>query len=132
MLTKPTQSFLLEIAEKSDQEFQDGGITFEYKYAHRLAHTVFDHNFLKTTADIREFNDKEVQQIECFFTTSLSLKQKDTELKSKEFIQLLKQDFSDYYRQISSFNSDGYSIDIVIHFIKDNDFHELNLFWSMD
>ena len=75
MLTKPTQSFLLEITEKSDQEFQDGGITFEYKYAHRLAHTVFDHNFLKTTADIREFNDKEVQQIECFFTTSLSLKQ---------------------------------------------------------
>lgn len=137
MLSKKTSEHLNIACTKSDEAYQEGGLIYLYKFGHRRAHSFIDRKSLSSISGGRLLGEKETEQLAWFFSSATEhpYPEKASELATmftKELLINLYHDFEGMHGFISQFEEDSTSKELTITFIKDNDFHSLELFWSID
>jgi len=137
MLSSHTVDFLNLACERSDNLYQEGGLIYLYKYGHKRAHSFFDGNILAKASSPKVLGVDEEKQLEEFFGCALEEPYGanisiHVSIFVKELITKLNVDFRGMYSYVSSITKDGYSMEIAVTYLKNNDFHTLELFWSID
>ena len=137
MLSKTTVKLLNEACEKSDYLYDQGGLIYLYKFGHNRAHSFYDYDFLKNISGERSLNEHENKQLILFFASALENHNADhygelTTSTTNNILSSLLKDFKGMYGYINNYEDDGVSKILTISFIEGNDFHSLELFWSID
>ncbi|SBT19128.1 hypothetical protein MGA5115_03289 [Marinomonas gallaica] len=137
MLSSQTADFLNLACEKSDKLYDQGGLIYLYKYGHRRAHTLFEKNILAQASSPKKLDVDEARQLEEFFGCALEEPfganvTIDVSSFVEELTRKLNIGFNGMYSYVSSSTKDGDSMEIVVSFLESNDFHNLELFWSID
>ncbi|WP_028305343.1 hypothetical protein [Oceanospirillum maris] len=137
MLSRKTVALLNEACQKSDELYDQGGLIYLYSFGHRRAHSFINPQLLKSAGYPKPLSDPEFDQLKTLFANALC--QYGSEPVSdqvahyvQKFIDRLNVDFSGMYSCISESADDGLSHMIELTFIENNDFHTLELFWSVD
>jgi hypothetical protein len=138
MLSIKTVSHLNSGCETSNTLYQEGGVIYLYTFGHNRAHSFIDNIKLAQAKSEKWFEDTEKDTIALFFEKSLSAPFSDgvsnkTQSFVGDFLDSLKKDFTGMYAFISSHDADDDICNILtLTFIKGNDFHSLELFWSIE
>ncbi len=137
MLSRKTVALLNEACQKSDQLYDEGGLIYLYRFGHRRAHSFITPQLLKSAVNSRSLSDAEVCQLKALFANALCQCgsgpiSDEVSLYVQKLIDRLNLDFSGMHSCISESADDGLSHMIELTFIENNDFHTLELFWSVD
>ena len=138
MLSIETVNLLNSGCKCSDILYPQGGLIYLYKFGYKQAHIFIDRNILIKTKSMKWFDNSEIKIIETFFEKALVNSFSDTiSTKTKDFTnQLLvnlKKDFSKMYYYIGFLeNRSSIYNTLILTFVKNNSFHSLTLFWSVD
>ncbi len=137
MLSKTTVELLNKACEKSDYLYDQGGLIYLYKFGHNRAHSFYAHDLLKNICGERSLNEREKVQLVLFFASALEDHNAEnyselTTSTTNNILSSLLKDFKGMYGYISNYEDDGIGKILTISFIMGNDFHSLELFWSID
>jgi len=137
MLSRETVLSLNSGCDKSNDRYSQGGLIYLYKFGYGRAHSFIDRDILNKAKLPKKLDSKEIKNIESFFESALvepytSLVAPDTVDFVSFLIENLERDFSGMYSFISQNDEDDSSKLIEITFIEGNNFHTLELFWSID
>lgn len=130
MLSNNTRDYLNELAIVSDVLYQEGGVYYKYDYGHRTAHFEID----KVNGKAQE---NHIQAIELFWESALSNPYPESATSKtreicKKLLAMLKDDFKGFIGPKVFLVEDDLSKVVSILFTCDNDYHRLELSWSID
>ena len=137
MLSRETVLLLNSGCDKSNDRYSQGGLIYLYQFGYGRAHSFIARNILNKAKFSRKLDAKEINNIEKFFESALvkpdsSSVTPDTINFISLLVENLERDFSGMYSFISQNDEDDLSKLIEITFIEGNNFHTLELFWSID
>ncbi|PSL15902.1 hypothetical protein CLV44_103186 [Marinobacterium halophilum] len=137
MLSRETVLLLKSGCDKSNDIYSQGDLTYLYKFGYGRAHSFIDREVLNKAKFPRKLNSKEIGDVELFFESALvtpgsSLAASETRSYVSLLINNLETDFSGMHFFLSENYEDGYSKLIEFTCVEDNNFHTLELFWSVD
>ena len=137
MLSKATVECLNKASEMSNLRYQEGGMIYLYKFGHRRAHSLYGYKLLSSINGSRELSESEKTQLTLFFASSLEGYNAEnygelTISTTKQLLASLSEDFKGMYAFVSEYEEDLSSKTVTLSFIINNDFHSLELFWSID
>lgn len=133
MLTKNTVILLNKACSRAGALYEKGGLSYTYCFGHDLAHTVKGIN----QDSGNEFAVAAIGIIEKFYEEAMfRISPSKVSDETKEYVALLlsylSEDFEGMLCQLANYQSDGMSSILKLLFIDGNDYHELELFWSVD
>ena len=137
MLSKHTTRLLDGASAKSDEIYSEGGLIYLYTFGYKRAHSFIDYEILKKTTISKKFDRDEIEKLKNFFTCALEHPYPEKVYNSiniftDEFLTMLYKDFQGMYSYMSKYEKDEVGQIVTMTFIKDNNFHSLELFWSID
>ncbi len=137
MLSRETVLSLNSGCDKSNDRYSQGGLIYLYKFGYGRAHSFIERDILNKAKSPRKLDSKEIKNIELFFESALVKPDNgsvtaDTMNYVSLLITKLESDFSGMYGFISQNDEDDLSKLIEITFIESNNFHTLELFWSIN
>lgn len=137
MLTIETASHLNKGCKLSDSIYEQGGLIYKYTFGYHRAHSFIEERILSKAINPSFFESSEVNTISLFFESALvqpfpeSISSSTLEF-TEHILSLFKKDFTGMYSCISNYIDKDDSKELALTFIKDNDFHTVELFWSID
>lgn len=130
MLTTPTVKLLNNLASESHSLYTEGGLLYKYSFGHCCAHT-----------DISKINgtvsDDIIAALEFFLSSALNTSHpKSISLKIKRecsaLLKSLSNDFTGYQGPNVYLDEDDYSKTLHLVYLADNNYHVIEMFWSID
>jgi len=123
----------------SDKEYDEGGMSYLYKFGHGIAQT---HEKRQVIEDLRSqstttFSDSELVKIRYFFEEALcrfapqSISH-ETDEYVKKLLSHLYTDFTGMPCKVASNEKDGAWSTLQLIFLDKNDYHDIDVFWSVD
>ena len=130
MLTKEIVNVLNEISKISDALYDEGGFLYKYIYGHRCAHTDVAENKINRIEDAEEV-------LGLFITSATSTpfpKAVGSSVKSKStaLLKSLEKEFFGFSGPMVYLDEDDTSKTLDLIYTNGNDYHKLQLFWSID
>lgn len=140
MLSEETVDFLRERCRASRELYDQGGLIYNYKFGYDFAHSAVVHRYkLHKNIAAKFLEPEEINKIAVFFQKASINYNFDTAIPSEkakkiagEFLLNCYRDFNDTYAFLAGFNNSGSGIVMKIIFLADNNFHALELDWSID
>jgi hypothetical protein len=130
MLTNSTVDILNKLTSESDSLYSEGGLLYKYSFGHRCAHT--------DLSDIEDsVTDNEVETLELFISSAVSTpfsKVASSKVKQECSVLLssLANDFKGFQGPRVYIEEDDVSKNVSLIYTASNDYHVLELFWSID
>lgn len=130
MLSNNTRDYLNDLAAVSDALYQEGGVYYKYDYGHRIAHIELD----RVNGKVQE---NYIQTIELFWESALSTPYPESSTpRTREIcaklLVMLNDDFKGFVGPKVFLTEDCVGKVISILFTCNNDYHHLELSWSID
>lgn len=130
MLTSSTVRILNKLSSESDLLYSQGGLLYKYKYGHRCAHS--DLNRFDGT-----LSENVIEPLELFLSSALGTMYPEVvapsiKKKCKMLLESLGNDFKGFQGPKVYQHTDDTSKIIVLVYTLENDYHYLDLFWSID
>lgn len=134
MLTVETADFLNAACRQSNELWDQGGLTYLYLFGYQRAHTFVDRECLKQGAAPRHLSLLESSRVALFFSRAFD----ETHVSeaaarfAETFLEKLQNDFADAHGCIYLDEDNGTNWELTLMFLDGDNFHSLELFWSMD
>ncbi|MGH1542043.1 MAG: hypothetical protein ACRBHB_16570 [Arenicella sp.] len=136
-MLKHTKGLLDPLCTEANERYQEGGLTYQYTYAHGRAHLPRHEYDLGLKHSNKNFSTKELQQLSIFFEKVLVQPypegvSESTQSIVSDFLEALSKDMPESNNLIAEYYDYDYGIVLTMVIVQRNNFHELELQWSYD
>jgi hypothetical protein len=134
---KHTKELLDPLCVEANERYQEGGLTYQYTYAHGRAHLPRHEYDLGIEHSNKDFSPKELEKISKFFEKVLVQPYPEeisegTKSVVKAFLAALSNDMPESANLIAEYYDYEYGVVLTMIIVQRKNFHELELHWSYD